>query len=60
MVSEARKHEIRLILTLTNGQREYGGMEQYVRWVGKDSISEFYSDRDIKVLLNSDILIRLH
>uniref|UniRef100_J3M5Y6 mannan endo-1,4-beta-mannosidase n=1 Tax=Oryza brachyantha TaxID=4533 RepID=J3M5Y6_ORYBR len=32
VVSEARKHGIRLILPLTNNWDDYGGKAQYVRW----------------------------
>ena len=36
VISEARKHKIRLILPLCNNWNDYGGKAQYVRW-GKEA-----------------------
>ena len=36
VISEARKHKIRLILPLCNNWKDYGGKAQYVRW-GKEA-----------------------
>ena len=36
VTSEARKHKIRLILSLCNSWKDYGGKVQYVRW-GKEA-----------------------
>jgi hypothetical protein len=53
VISEARKHKIRLILSLCNNWEDYGGKAQYVRW-GKEagldltSHDDFFSDPTIK------------
>lgn len=54
VVSEARRHKMRLILSLCNNWEDYGGKAQYVRWgneaAGLDLTSddEFFSDPTIK------------
>lgn len=50
---EARKHGIRLILSLANNLNAYGGKAQYVRWAKEDGINvsssdSFFSDPIIK------------
>ena len=45
MISEARKHKIRLILSLCNNWKGYGGKAQYVRW-GKEAGLDLTSDDD--------------
>uniref|UniRef100_A0A0D9XNF9 mannan endo-1,4-beta-mannosidase n=1 Tax=Leersia perrieri TaxID=77586 RepID=A0A0D9XNF9_9ORYZ len=53
VVSEARRHNMRLILSLCNNWEDYGGKAQYVRW-GKDdgldltSEDDFFTDPTIK------------
>ncbi|XP_042454810.1 mannan endo-1,4-beta-mannosidase 8-like [Zingiber officinale] len=53
VVSEARKHGVRLILSFCNNWKDYGGKAQYVRW-GKDagldlsSDDAFFSDPTLK------------
>ncbi len=51
MVNEAREFGIRLILTLTDSQGDYGGMAQYVRWTGPltETIRDFYTNKKIRV-----------
>jgi mannan endo-1,4-beta-mannosidase len=53
VVSEAKRHNMRLILSLCNNWEDYGGKAQYVRWgkeAGLDLTSEddFFSDPTIK------------
>lgn len=53
MVSEARKHNIRLILPLCNNWKDYGGKSQYIKWgqsSGLDLTSddEFFSNDTLK------------
>ncbi|KAG8089241.1 hypothetical protein GUJ93_ZPchr0011g27305 [Zizania palustris] len=53
VVSEARHHNMRLILSLCNNWEDYGGKAQYVRWgkeAGLDLTSEddFFSDPTIR------------
>ncbi len=45
-VASARERGIRLILTLTNNWPDFGGMPQYVQWLGLDAKhkNSFYSD----------------
>lgn len=45
VVSEAKKYEIRLILSLVNNWEEYGGKAQYVKW-GNDAGLNLTSDDD--------------
>ena len=45
VTSEARKHKIRLILSLCNSWKDYGGKAQYVRW-GKEAGLDLTSDDD--------------
>ncbi|CAK7343526.1 unnamed protein product [Dovyalis caffra] len=45
VVSEAKKHKIRLILSLTNNWEAYGGKAQYVKW-GKAAGLNLTSDDD--------------
>lgn len=53
VVSEARRYNIRLLLSLCNNWEDYGGKSQYVRW-GKEaglnlsSDDEFFMDPTIK------------
>ena len=39
---------IRLILTLTNHNPDYGGMPQYQRWLGLQNLNDFYRDARAK------------
>lgn len=49
VVNEARSYGIRLILTLTNGDEGYGGMQQYVDWFEGANVTDFYTNLKIKV-----------
>jgi len=51
VVNEAREFGIRLILTLTDSQGDYGGMAQYVRWTGPltETIRDFYTNKKLRV-----------
>ncbi|CAO2839136.1 unnamed protein product [Amaranthus hypochondriacus] len=55
VVSEAKKYNIRLILSLVNNWNDYGGKAQYVKW-GKDSGSNVSSDDDFF----SDPLLKIY
>ena len=53
VISEARKHKIRLILSLTNNWAAYGGKAQYVKWgkaagLNLSSDDDFFSDPTLK------------
>ena len=43
-VAEAKKRGIRLILTLTNYWKDYGGLPQYATWAGASSADAFYTN----------------
>jgi mannan endo-1,4-beta-mannosidase len=45
VVSEARRHKMRLILALCNNWNDYGGKAQYVSW-GKEAGLDLTSDDD--------------
>ena len=49
LLSEARRHGMRLLLTLTNGDTGFGGMEQYVSWFGGTTITDFYTKPSVRV-----------
>lgn len=38
MIAEARKHEVRLLLSLVNNLQAYGGKEQYVKWAWQEGV----------------------
>lgn len=44
----AGDRNIRLILTLTNHNPDYGGMPQYQRWLGFPNLNDFYRDAGAK------------
>ncbi|XXG40047.1 hypothetical protein AAC387_Pa01g0855 [Persea americana] len=53
VISEAKKHKIRLILSLTNNWAAYGGKAQYVKWgkaagLNVSSDDDFFSDPTLK------------
>ncbi|PVH33482.1 hypothetical protein PAHAL_8G010400 [Panicum hallii] len=65
VISEARKHKIRLILSLCNNWRNYGGKAQYVRWgneAGLDLTSDddFFTDPTIKSYYKAFVKPRCH
>jgi hypothetical protein len=53
LVAEAKNYGIRLLLSLTNGDTGFGGMEQYVKWArgGRKggSITDFYNSKELRV-----------
>lgn len=53
MIAEARKYGIRLILSLVNNYKDYGGKAQYVQWaqnagVPVDNEDDFYTNEVVK------------
>lgn len=53
VISEARRHRIRLILSLCNNWPEYGGKAQYVKWgneagLNLSSDDDFFRDQTIR------------
>jgi mannan endo-1,4-beta-mannosidase len=47
-VQLAGERGIRLLLTLTNHNPDYGGMPQYQRWLGFPNLNDFYRDARAK------------
>ncbi|KAL2899760.1 Mannan endo-1 4-beta-mannosidase 6 [Bienertia sinuspersici] len=60
VVSEAKKYNIRLILSLVNNWSNYGGKEQYVKW-GKDAglnlsfVDDFFSVSTLKTYYKNHV-----
>jgi endo-1,4-beta-mannosidase len=58
-VAEAKNYGIRLLLSLTNGDTGFGGMEQYVKWArgGRKggSITDFYNSKELRVRCQTSI-----
>jgi len=48
VVHEARQRGLLLTLVLTNNWRDFGGMDQYLRWYGLEKHHEFYSDERVR------------
>lgn len=52
-MAEAKNYGIRLLLSLTNGDTGFGGMEQYVKWsrggAKGGSITDFLTSAEIRV-----------
>jgi hypothetical protein len=60
LVAEAKNYGIRLLLSLTNGDTGFGGMEQYVKWArnGRKGgrITDFYASKELRVHLENLVL----
>lgn len=54
VLDQARKYGIRLLLTLTNGDAGFGGMSQYSKWHGLNTVTDFYTSPKIRVLPQSN------
>jgi mannan endo-1,4-beta-mannosidase len=48
MLASAAAHNVKVIMVLTNNWRDFGGMDQYVKWKGGQYHDEFYTDTTIK------------
>lgn len=48
VVHEARQRGLLLTLVLTNNWRDFGGMDQYLRWYGLTKHHEFYTDERVR------------
>ena len=48
VIAQAKKHNIKLILTFTNNWKEFGGMHQYIKWAGLSEHDEFYTNEKVK------------
>jgi mannan endo-1,4-beta-mannosidase len=50
LIAKASEHGIRLVLTLNNYWDHYGGMPQYMEWVGGGETDEFYDNETAQQL----------
>ncbi len=48
LLAQANAKGIKVILTLTNNWKEFGGMDQYVTWYGLQYHDQFYTDARVK------------
>jgi mannan endo-1,4-beta-mannosidase len=48
VLAAAAKHELKLILVLTNNWREFGGMDQYLVWYGRNRHHEFFTAPELR------------
>lgn len=50
LVNEARRYDMRLLLSLVNGNSDggFGGMEQYASWFGITNVTDFYRSPAVK------------
>jgi mannan endo-1,4-beta-mannosidase len=48
VLAAAREAGIKLVIPLTNNWRDFGGMDQYVRWAGGQYHDDFYTNETIK------------
>lgn len=57
VLAEAHKYHIRLIPTLVNNWPDYGGVDQYLRWVGQDPADHnaFYTNTAVRKLYENYI-----
>lgn len=58
IIFEAKKNNIKLIPVLINNWADYGGKKQYMKWTGKNPLTEeasFYTDPEIKSIFEKYI-----
>jgi mannan endo-1,4-beta-mannosidase len=44
VLAKAAEHDIQLVLVLTNNWKEFGGMDQYLKWFNLNYHHQFYTD----------------
>ncbi len=47
-LAKAAENDVKLVLVLTNNWKEFGGMNQYLKWFGLNYHHEFYTDAKAK------------
>ena len=64
MISEAKRYGVRLILSLSNNYKDFGGRPQYVNWaksagapVNKDD--DFYTNEVVKGYYKNHVKVQL-
>lgn len=65
MIYEARKHGIKLILSLVNNYNDTGGKKQYVNWARNErqnifSDDDFFTNSVVKGYYKNHIKVRIH
>jgi len=58
VIYEAKKYNIKLIPTLVNNWTDYGGKDQYIKWIGENPATDetiFYTNNQIKSLFENYI-----
>ncbi|CAA3024694.1 mannan endo-1,4-beta-mannosidase 1 [Olea europaea subsp. europaea] len=63
VISEARKHGIRLILSFVNDYNDFGGKSQYARWARNAGVQitsedDFYTNQVLKDYFKNHIRVR--
>jgi mannan endo-1,4-beta-mannosidase len=48
VLAKAAEHDVKLVLVLTNNWKEFGGMNQYLKWFNLNYHHEFYTDARAK------------
>lgn len=48
VLAKAAEHDIKVVMVLTNNWKEFGGMNQYLKWFGLQYHHEFYTDERAK------------
>lgn len=66
MISEAKKHNLRLILSLVNNWDDFGGKKQYVQWARDhggqyvNSDDEFFSNAVVKGYYKNHVKVYIY
>lgn len=65
MINEARKHNIKLILSLVNNYNDSGGKQQYVEWARNEghnisSEDDFFTNSVVKGYYKNHIKVRIY
>ena len=64
MIGEAKKNGVRLILSLVNNYKDFGGRPQYVEWANSTGIpvnneDDFYTNSVIKGYYKNHVKVRI-
>ena len=64
VISEARKNGVRLILSLSNNYKDFGGMPQYVSWARNagapvNSDDDFYTNEVVKGYYKNHVKVQI-
>lgn len=61
-ISEARKYGVKLILSLSNNYKEFGGKAQYVKWARSAGVEitsddDFYTNSAVKAYYKNHVKV---